>query len=819
MIHAPAAVARIAVAAATYAIDKPYSYAIPAGMTLAPGQRVQVSFGRGRRRSEGIVLTVESADTENLKLVEQTLEDTPALSPYQLKLAAFLRERYFCTFFDAARVMLPAGLWFRSKNTYALTEDTAWQEKPPRKSGALPVLQAIRDSGGSLDDKGLEKQFTAEMLDDVLPYLLKKKWLSSRQAYSRRGNDKQETVAALAIGVEQIRALLERPNTSALQRSVLELLSNVGMAAVKDICYYTGASAAVVKRLEKNGVLTLSQREVLRCREIVPAKLTGPLVLNEGQSQCFSGLKAQLEAPNPGTALLYGVTGSGKTSVYIKLIGEALAAGKSAILLVPEIALTPQLLGLMAAYFGDQVGVLHSSLSAGERYDQYKRIASGKARVVVGTRSAVFAPAQNLGLMILDEEQEHSYQSEASPRYCAREVARWRGVQEKALVLFGSATPSVESMYHAKQGDYTLYTLPGRYNQKALPQVEIVDLREEIKMGNDLSLSVPLRQAMLAAHEAGEQTVLLLNRRGNSRALVCVDCRQGPKCPRCDQSMTYHSANDRLMCHYCGYSVPAPRRCPSCGGPLKAVGVGTQKVEQELAAVFPDFTAARMDADTVSALNTHEAILNRFQSQSQDVLLGTQMVAKGLNLPKVSLVGVLDGDLGLYTGGYRAAETTFDMLTQVVGRAGRGETEGRAVIQTLNPEHQVIQLAAQQDYMGFYDLEIQVRKALNAPPFSQYVSVKFTGQEEPLVLRAAAKFRDSLLLCLRDGAYKGEKCQVLGPAPCPVPKINYHYRYQLTLTCQLTKGMRELLSYLLRQAGKDSQTRGVSAYIEVNAAD
>lgn len=812
-------VAQIAVAAATYAIDKPYSYAVAQGMHLVPGQRVQVSFGRGSRRSEGIVLSVAPGDTENLKTVELPLEDTPALSSYQLKLAAFIRERYFCTFYDAARVMLPAGLWFRSKNTYTLTEDTAWQDKPPRKSGALLVLQAIQDAGGSLDDAALEKLFTSEALDDVLPYLLKKKWLTAKQAYSRRLSDKQETVASLAVNVEQIRSLLERPATSALQRSVLELLSSVGTAAVKDICYYTGASAGVVKRLEKNGVLELTQREVLRCREIVPAKLSGPLILSQAQERCFAGLKAQMEAGNPGTALLYGVTGSGKTSVYIKLIESCLESGKSAMLLVPEIALTPQLLGLMAAYFGSTVAVLHSSLAAAERYDQYKRIASGQARVVVGTRSAVFAPAKDLGLIILDEEQEHSYQSEASPRYCAREVARWRGIQEKALVLFGSATPSIESMYHARQGDYTLYTLPGRYNQKALPQVEIVDLREEIKMGNDLSLSVPLRQAMLSAHEAGEQTVLLLNRRGNSRALVCVDCRQGPKCPRCDQSMTYHSANDRLMCHYCGYSVPAPRRCPGCGGPLKAIGVGTQKVEQELAAVFPDFTAARMDADTVSALNTHEVILKKFQEQNQDVLLGTQMVAKGLNLPKVSLVGVLDGDLGLYTGGYRAAETTFDMLTQVVGRAGRGETEGRAVIQTLNPDHQVIQLAARQDYMGFYNLEIQVRRALNAPPFSQYVSVKFTGQEEPLVLRAAAKFRDSLVLCLKESAYKGEKCQVLGPAPCPVPKINYHYRYQLTLTCQLTKGMRQLLSYLLRQAGKDSQTRGVSAYIEVNGVD
>ena len=387
------------------------------------------------------------------------------------------------------------------------------------------------------------------------------------------------------------------------------------------------------------------------------------------------------------------------------------------------------------------------------------------------------------------------------------------------MVLLGSATPSIESMYRAKTGDYTLYTLRQRYNGRPLPEVDIVDMREELKLGNDTSLSIPLREGILRTRDAGKQTILLLNRRGNSRALVCVDCRETPECPRCNVKLTYHSANNRLMCHYCGFSQPVPERCPSCGGPLKTIGTGTQKVQQELNALFPDMETLRMDTDTVSAVNTHEKILEHFQQENIPILLGTQMVAKGLNLPNVTLVGVLDADLSLYTGGYRAGETTFNLLTQVVGRAGRGDTPGQAVIQTLQPEHQIIRLAAKQDYDGFYDLEIRLRQAQSAPPFGDLAAVTFTGQEEGSVLRGAAKFRDSLNACLRQTPYSEERCAVLGPAPCVVPKVNYNFRYQLTLRCRMTKPLRQLLSYLLRQFSKDQANRGVNAFIDVNGYD
>ena len=742
-------IAKIAVSAATFAIDKPYSYRVPEDMTLLPGQRVLLPFGRANKRTEGVVLTVEEGSEEKLKAVESCLDPEPILTDTQLRLAAFLRERYFCTFYDAIRAMLPAGLWFREKQTFSLTADRSWKEKPPRKEGALAALELLENLGGQAPEEALRELLPDETaLTGVVSYLARKKWITARSDYLRRTGDKTEKIAVLAASPEEAMAWAAgRPRSAAMQKSVLELLCGLGSVSVKELCYFTGASMATVNRLEKLGFLTLEERPVLRCREIRPARLEGPLILNEEQQACFEGLSRQMDAREPGVALLRGITGSGKTSVYIRLIQRCLDRGESALLLVPEIALTPQLLGLLAAYFGSRVAVLHSSLGTAERYDQWKRVRSGEGRVVVGTRSAVFAPCRP-GLIILDEEQEHSYKSENNPRYSAREVAIWRGAREKALVLLGSATPSVESMYRAKTGDYRLYTLTKRFNGRPLPRVEIVDMREELKLGNDLSLSVPLRQAILETHEAGKQTVLLLNRRGNSRCLVCVDCRKTPECPRCSQRLTYHSANHRLMCHYCGFSQPAPERCPSCGGPLKTLGTGTQKVQQELEALFPDLESIRMDADTVSAVNTHEKILDRFQREKIPILLGTQMVAKGLNLPDVTLVGVLDADLSLYTGGYRAGETTFNMLTQVVGRAGRGDAPGRAILQTLVPEHQVIGLAARQDYDGFYDLEIQLRRVQSAPPFGDIAGVIFTGQEERAVLRGAVKLRDSLLDCL-----------------------------------------------------------------------
>ena len=814
-------IAKVAVAAAGFAIDKPYSYRIPMPLSLQAGMRVVVPFGRGNRPSEGVVLEVCQGQEDGLKPVTQCLDEEPMLTDRMLRLGAFMRQRYFCSFYEAVRAMLPASLWFRSTESFSLTEDRSWKEAIVRQKDAKAILEQLENLGAEAAETVLRQVVTdEEAFDKAIRYLLGKKWIRSQTDYSNRTRDKVQKLAVLAVPAEEAMAYAAtRPKSAAMQRSVLETLCAVGSVSVKELCYFTGAGVQTVKRLESLGYVALQEQPVLRCRQIIPQVPAEPLVLNEEQQAAFDGLYGQLHAGTPGGALLYGVTGSGKTSVYLKLIQSCLDMGKAAVLLVPEIALTPQLLGLLTGYFGQTVAVLHSSLPAAERYDQWKRIRSGDAKVVVGTRSAVFAPCPDLGLMILDEEQEHSYKSENTPRYCAKEIAQWRGWKENALVLFGSATPSVETMYRAKQGELSLYRLQNRYNGKGLPAVQIVDMREELKDGNDLSISIALMDGIRRTRAANRQTILFLNRRGNSRALVCVDCATAPQCPRCNARLTYHSANERLMCHYCGFSQPVPVCCPSCGGHLKRTGTGTQKVQQELLELEPDMPVLRMDADTVSATNTHEMILRKFREENIPVLIGTQMVAKGLNMPNVTLVGVLDADLGLYVDSYRGAETTFNMLTQVVGRAGRGENAGCAMIQTLVPEHKVIKLAARQDYDSFYELEIGLRRLQNVPPFADLTCVTFTGLDEATVLRSAVKFRDSLLHCLGQDGYRKENCSLLGPAACPVPKINYHFRYRLMLRCALDQPLRQLLAHLMRQFFADKSNRGISCFADVNGFD
>ena len=805
-------IAQIAVSAAVYAIDKPYSYAVPPGMELMPGERVMVPFGRGNRSTEGVVLSLEEGDEAELKCVDRVLDQEPVLDDAMLRLAAFVRERYFCTFYQAVRAILPVGLWFQIQDTFTLAAGRPWAEQGIRKPEAAAVLRFLEDLGGAGTYSALRRAFPDDgQLQGALRYLLNKKWVSAQTDFLRRAGDKTERLAVLSNCAEEAMDYARRKEKSApVQAAVLELLCSVGSCTVKELCYYTGATAATVRRLEKLGYVHLEDRPVLRCRQIVPAKLDGPLVLNAAQAAAYETLAEKLQSDAPGVAPLYGVTGSGKTAVYLQLIARCLDLGKTALLLVPEIALTPQLLSLLAAHFGREVAVLHSSLPPGERYDQWKRIRAGEARVAVGTRSAVFAPCR---------EQEHSYQSGNTPRYGAREVAIFRGAREKALVLLGSATPSVETMYRAKTGIYTLCSLPDRFNGRALPQVGVVDMKEEIRAGNDSVLSRPLVEAMEQTMARGEQTILFLNRRGASRMLQCVQCGQVPECPRCSVPLTYHSANRRLMCHYCGFSQPVPPRCPQCGGPLKPVGVGTQRVQAELEARFPGIQVARMDADTVNAVNTHEKILERFQKENLPVLLGTQMVAKGLNLDGVTLVGVLDADLSLYVDSYRASETTFNMLTQVVGRAGRGKRPGRALIQTMTPEHRVIALAARQDYDGFYNLEVGLREAKGCPPFLDLYTVTFSGSDEAQVLRGAVVFRDSLLAGLQTGPYGALSCQVLGPAPAAVVKINYHYRYRLVLRTPKSRQLHRLLAYLLGQFGRDRGNRGISVSIDVNGYD
>ena len=486
---------------------------------------------------------------------------------------------------------------------------------------------------------------------------------------------------------------------------------------------------------------------------------------------------------------------------------------------MPEIALTPQLLSKMAAHFGDRVAVLHSSLGLAERYDEWKQVRSGRAQLVVGTRSAVFAPTPELGLIIVDEEHEHTYKSENTPYYHAREVAIYRGAKEGALVVLGSATPSVESMYRAKRGVYSLYRLPQRFNGAALPQVVIADMKQEIRAGNAGTISRELLLRMRQGHADGKKTILFLNRRGSSRMAVCVECGFVPQCPRCSVHLTYHEANRRRMCHYCGYSEPSEERCPDCGGRMKYVGFGTQRVAQELTRQAPELTALRMDADTVSAANPHEKILSRFEKEPIPVLIGTQMVTKGLNFEDVTLVGVLDADAALYVDHFRAAETAFSMMTQVIGRAGRFTSPGTAVIQTMTPENTVILQAARQDYDSFYEKEIELRKFRACPPFCDLITITFSGQLEQQVAESAYTLRDAFEGALQTPDYRNLQVRILGPAPAQVARVNNTYRYRLTLCGENSRPLRALIAYYLRQFAKDKRNKGVFAFADVNAYD
>ena len=544
----------------------------------------------------------------------------------------------------------------------------------------------------------------------------------------------------------------------------------------------------------------------------------GPeIVLNEEQQRAFEEILGRVQAAKPSVTLLHGVTGSGKTQVYLRLVQETLALRKTAMVLVPEIVLTPQMMRKFSSYFGSRVAMLHSSLKMTERYDQWKRIRRGEVDVVLGTRSALFAPLKNLGLIIMDEEQEGSYQSENVPRYDAREVAKYLCVREKAALVFGSATPTVETTWAAEQGSYQKALLRRRYNENALPEVLIADLRQEILNGNPGLISTPLRQELEKNLAAGEQSILFLNRRGSSRMLLCGECGYVPQCPRCSTAMTYHSANGRLMCHYCGHSEPAADTCPECGGWMKHVGAGTQKVEEELRELFPEAGILRMDADTTAG--GHEEILQTFERERVPILLGTQMVAKGLDFENVTLVGVLSADISLYVDNYQAAERTFSLLTQVVGRAGRGGKTGRAVIQTYTPGNDVIRCAARQDYDAFYESEIRMRRLRRYPPFADLFTVTVSGTEEGRVLRAAVSVRETLRqLCRRPELAAGEP-EVLGPAPAPVVKVNNRFRYRCTLVGKNDKATREMLAWLQKDFAKDSANRGMNLFVDHNAAD
>ena len=812
---------KVAVSAAPYSIDKPYSYLVPDALAAAavPGVRVMVPFGRGNKESEGLILArVQEPKLPGSKAIRQVLDPEPVLDKAGIDLALWMRGRYFCTVFEAVKTILPAGLWYGLREIWSLAmEPEAARSAAVGIPGAWQVLDLLEKQGGKADIRVL-RDALGDGAEKPLKAMKKAEILACETGAKRKIADKSHRMVELAVNTEDAYALTEPKRRSAPARyEVVNFLATAGRTPAAEVSYYTGASSRTLKTMEKAGLIAFSEEEELRVPSLDDVEPGPEIVLNEEQQRAFEEILGRVQAEKPSVTLLHGVTGSGKTQVYLRLVQETLALGKTAMVLVPEIVLTPQMMRKFSSYFGSRVAMLHSSLKMTERYDQWKRIRRGEVDVVLGTRSALFAPLKNLGLIIMDEEQEGSYQSENVPRYDAREVAKYLCVREKAALVFGSATPTVETAWAVEQGSYQKALLRRRYNENALPEVLIADLRQEILNGNPGLISTPLRQELEKNLAAGEQSILFLNRRGSSRMLLCGECGYVPQCPRCSTAMTYHSANGRLMCHYCGHSEPAADTCPECGGWMKHVGVGTQKVEEELRELFPEAGILRMDADTTAG--GHEEILQTFERERVPILLGTQMVAKGLDFENVTLVGVLSADISLYVDNYRAAERTFSLLTQVVGRAGRGGKTGRAVIQTYTPGNDVIRCAARQDYDAFYESEIRMRRLRRYPPFADLFTVTVSGTEEGRVLRAAVSVRETLRqLCRRPELAAGEP-EVLGPAPAPVVKVNNRFRYRCTLVGKNDKATREMLAWLQKDFAKDSANRGMNLFVDHNAAD
>ena len=719
----------VAVSNATFHFDKLYTYAVMPDQqdTVRLGSMVLVPFGRGSRARMGVVLACDAEpESAKLKFLFDVAPASACLTPELLRLVHFLKERTFCTYYEAVKAVIPYGAQYKP----TVAED-----------GVTPVLQK----------QLIRHTENAYKLVGTLPP-------------KPRPTAKQLAAVALLAGGERTLSALEEK----------------------------GISRAVLDNLCAKGVLECSKvNKSIDLYSTIPLK-NEPILLTEEQQAAYNALLPGLEDAAPHSALLYGVTGSGKTLVFLKLIEHCLQMGRRALVLVPEISLTPQMILRLKSQFGKRVAVQHSALNHTERLLQWQMIQDGGADIVVGTRSAIFSPLENIGLVIIDEEQEHTYRSESAPRYSAHEVARQRAAENGALLLLASATPSTESYYAAQHGRTQLVRLTKRYGGNPLPKVQIVDMRAELASGNPREISLAMEDAIRHNLEAGKQTILLLNRRGYQTVAQCEDCREVLKCQKCSVPMVYHKSAHKLLCHYCGSQLdPPPARCPACGGKLQYRGFGTQKAEEELAKLFPEARILRMDQDTTAAKDAHEKLLAKFARHEYDIMVGTQMVAKGLDFEDVTLVGVLGIDSLLFAQGFRAYETVFSLVTQVVGRSGRAKDPGFAIIQTTDPDNPVLNLAAAQDYDAFFEQEIAYRKLGLYPPFCGLCVVGFAGPKESEVARASARF--AALLGRQAAKQPDLPLRVLGPTPGSIEKINDSYRYKLTVKCRNDRRFRDLI--------------------------
>ncbi len=793
--------AKVALNGTTFAFDKLYTYAVPTELhsNLKAGMRVLVPFGKGNVKKQGMVFEVLDGELEGLKNITAVIDDEPVLEKNMLALCEYMQKTVFCTYYDAVNACLPTGLSFKLVDMYSANAE--FSDELLTETEREIYCYLLQNGEKSADF--LKKQFG--VTDDKLSVMTEKEALLKLRDAKRKMNDASEKWVKIAT-----EDLPEKQTPR--QREVLNLLSDIGSASVKEVCYFTGASQSVIDTLVKKGVLCYFAKKVYRIpfREDNISK--SQIALTDEQEIAYNGLLNDYNAESGKVALLYGITGSGKTQVFLKLADKVVSEGRGVIVMVPEIALTPQLIGIFSKRYGNKIAVFHSGLSLGQRMDEWKRIKEGKALIAIGTRSAIFAPFSDLGLIIIDEEQEHTYKSEKAPRFHTRELAKFRINQSRGLLCLASATPSVESFTNALKGRYSLYKLTHRFGNALLPDVEIVDMKQELLNGNNSAFSNTLYEAISETLKIGKQAILLLNRRGHNTYISCPECGYVATCPNCSISLTYHSKNNRMMCHYCGYSLEKLTKCPECDGEqMKFMGLGTQKAEEEISALFPSARVLRLDADSTLTKDSYQNYLTAFANGEYDILLGTQMVAKGLDFPNVALVGVLGADAANTSSDFRSFERTFSLLTQVVGRAGRGEIEGRAIIQTSTPESNIIDLAQRQDYDSFYDEEIKLRSLMIYPPYCDICVVSSASVSNDLAIKAINKAFDNIK-ALISSEYSDVKLIILGPAPSAIPKVNNRYRHRMMIKCKNNEKFRQML----RKALDLKQVADVSVSVDIN---
>ena len=766
-------IAQVVIANNSRELNKKFSYLVPDDMDVIAGARVVVPFGRGNKTVEGIVTGfTDKSNFTKLKNITKVIDEKPLCTPKLLELAEYIKNNSVCTYYQALRLVVASGTKIKTTRWITLLNDNVDIDKiSGRSASKRKLLEILVDAGGTVDFGTVA---WVSNINTAIKSLEKDGVISLDDTVAQNVKSKQIRMVRLCPMAEYSEDYSVLHKKAPKQFKMLEILRQTGDISAADIIMFSQGSYAALNALEQKGIVEFYDKKVYRnAFEVSKYQKTEKKVLTEEQQFVLDSLVNNHKNGDTKPNLIRGVTGSGKTEVFLQIIEYYINMGKQAIVLVPEISLTPQMVDRFVGRFGDKVSVLHSALSQGEKFDEWNKILNGEVSVAIGARSAVFAPFENLGIIIIDEEHETTYKSDNSPRYDAKDAAMFRCKNENAMLVMASATPSVNSYYKAKAGLYNLYEMKNRHNFMSMPRIETVDMREELKCGNHSVFSRKLKEEIDKNINIGQQTILFLNRRGFNSFVMCRDCGEAIKCRNCSISMTYHKNSNVLKCHYCGYEQDIPKICPNCHSThIRFMGTGTEKVEEEIAKLYGDNSFIRMDADTTSGKNSHEAILNRFQKENIPILLGTQMVTKGLDFPNVTLVGVLAADISLNIDDFRAAERTFGQITQVCGRAGRGDLEGRAIVQTYQPEHYAIEYAQNHDYENFYGNEINIRKQLKNPPFNDLVLIMMQGDKEEGVVYELGRIANRL---------RNRGLSVMGPVPAPYSRIKNKYRWRIIL--------------------------------------